>query len=120
MSLITKKIFILTSFVIVIISCKDCITIDKTIVGNTEEMILKKFHKPKKESIFKFTKNISLYEYQSNLYSLHPNLRETDTILIKEMFWKLDDGCKMVIWLENKNEKWLVVDNLVWSEKVKF
>lgn len=94
--------------------------VNKKINGITEKEVLEKYGNPQKESIIKLSKGIKLHEYQSNLYSIYPNLIQTDTVEIKELFWQMKNGDKMAIWLENKERDWKVIDNLKWSKDIKF
>lgn len=103
-------------------SCKDnMITTDKRINNKSERIIIEEFGTPKAEQIMKLYIGVGLYEYQSNLLKLYPNLKENDTVLIKEMSWEMKNGGKMVIWFENEvDNSWKSVDNLKWSKKIKF
>jgi len=112
---------ILISFILsTMLSCNSDITIDKKINGATEDVVLGKYGNPQRESTIKLTKGVKLHEYQSNLYSLYPNLTLLDTVELRELFWNLQNGEKMAIWFDKKNGVWVTVDNLKWSKDIKF
>ncbi len=94
--------------------------VDKNINGLTEDVILGKYGNPQRESIIRLNKGVKLHEYQTNLYNLYPNLPQLDTVELRELFWDLSNGKKMVIWLDRKNNVWVTADNLIWSGDIKF
>ncbi len=102
------------------LSCNSGIVVDKKINGATEDVVLSKYGNSKRESTIKLTKGVKLHEYQSNLYSLYPNLTQLDTVELRELFWDLKNGEKMAIWFDKKNGVWVTVDNLKWSKDIKF
>ena len=61
-----------------------------------------------------------LYEYQSNIYNKITDRTKFDTVLIKELFWQNANGDQTVVWLQNKNGSWVVIDNLIWSKGTEF
>ncbi|MBC7920844.1 MAG: hypothetical protein H7Z75_07095 [Ferruginibacter sp.] len=104
----------------VVSSCDSKITVDNGLNGLNANMLVKKYGTPARESIVILTKETRLLEYQSNLYTLYPDLSPKDTILVRELFWENKDGSKLAVWLSNRESSWIVVDNLKWAEEVNF
>lgn len=114
------KVTLISFMLSTMLSCNSGITIDKKINGATEDVVLGQYGNPQRESTIKLTKGVKLHEYQSNLYSLYPNLTLLDTVELRELFWNLKNGEKMAIWFDKKNGVWVTVDNLKWSKDIKF
>ncbi len=118
--LLIMKVTLISFLLLIILSCNSGSSIDKEINEAKEDVVLSKYGNPKKENTIKLTKGVKLHEYQSNLYSLYPNLTQLDTIELRELFWDLKNGEKMAIWFDKKNGVWVAVDNLKWSQDIKF
>lgn len=92
---------------------------DEEINGLTESEVISKFNKPLREITIFLHSESKLYEYQSDLYLLAKETSKFDTLVIKEMYWKLKKK-NQVMWLMKKEGEWQVFDNLSWSKDVQF
>jgi hypothetical protein len=96
--------------------CENKPVTKKNLFGLCESKIVELYGKP--DSIKLFSVSDSLLEYQYNLLNIYPAFK-TNKINIKELLWQKGDQ-KTVFWLANKNADWVVIDNLIWNDDVKF
>lgn len=92
---------------------------DEKIIGLTESELISKFKEPLRETTIFLHSESKLHEYQSDLYLLAKETNEFDTLVVKEMCWKLKKK-NQVVWLMKKEGEWQVFDNLSWSKDVQF
>jgi len=119
MSLRLRNIVVVL-FLYCLFGCKEQVVVDKSINGISESQLISKFGIPKSQGFIHLTNRTELSEMQSNLSSIYKNLKEDDTVLIKQLYWEYPNGDKMAIWLEKKERDWKVIDNLKWSKDIKF
>ncbi len=114
------KFFIIIILALMSNSCnKQEVTKDNTINGMQELELIKKMNKPKQETIILIHKIVKLLEYQTDLFEITKDLKESDTIYVKELYWE-HKKTKQVVWLKKTPEHWIVFDNLIWSNKIQF
>ena len=93
--------------------------LSKSELGLEEKYFLGKFNRPCQEKFIYLTKKTKLSEYQSNIYTLFPKLKTSDTILIKELMWLRADNT-IAIWFVYKTNNWRAIDYLEWSKKTHY
>ena len=92
---------------------------DVALNGLDESQIIEKLETPLRETIIPIHNTSKVLEYQSDLLALTKDLKEVDTVLVKEMYWEYEKS-NQVIWLTNKQGAWTVFDNLSWSKEIQF
>ena len=113
-----KKLLLLTCSLIIIILVYSQSNMDKGLVNKELSYIIHQFGKPDNDTVLVLTRNTRLYEYQSNIYKLYPNLRK-DSVLVREIFWVKKEK-KTVVWFAKKETEWISIDNLTWTGKIKY
>ncbi|MBN2788267.1 MAG: hypothetical protein JXQ69_08100 [Paludibacteraceae bacterium] len=98
-------------------SCNNKPIKDNNLQGMKEDEILKLYGKPNSTLTF-ILSDSKLYEYRYNLANLIPQYKN-ESIQIKELLW-INGNNKTVIWLFQKEGKWVVVDNLKWGKGIQF
>ena len=111
----TLTIIILCIF----ISCNSGASKDKSLNGKTLDFALEKYGKPQGEVWITLTKESHLREYQYNLINLFPNLTSADTLMILQESWDRN-GKHTYLWFQQKDGKWVIIDNLSHGDNVKF
>jgi hypothetical protein len=110
----------IAAFVLCLVfSCNSGVSVDKSLNGKTLDFAIEKYGKPQAEMWIMLTKESHLYEYQYNLINLFPNLSSADTLMILQESWNRK-GKHTVLWFQQKDGEWVVIDNLTHGDEVKF
>ena len=119
MSLV-KNITLFVFVISIAVSCNNSIVTDNKIIGEKESIVIKKYGNPKKDTIYEITKDTELREYQSNLSGLLLKSKQSDTMLIKEMYWCDNPAYKLIVWFKKDGDNWVVVDNIKYKNNISF
>lgn len=110
------QIYILLILFLSIIGCSAGEKTKKELNGKSVELVIKSLGKPNNEKEFVLTKN--LFEYQYGLLKYYPE-PEGKNISIKELCWE-NKNKKTVVWFHKVNEQWESLDNITWSDNIKY
>jgi len=80
--------------------------------NQTEDDIINQLGKPDKTTLLKIYKSNNWFSIYRPLIRFLPTY--TDTVLIKELYWK-QDSYFLYYWLINKNSVWTSVDGIMYD-----
>lgn len=101
-----------------LLGCNEIKT-DKSIIGKTIEFAQKKygvFDTPK-EIVLNSETISDLYEYQNEIIKHCPEIKNGDTVLIKEYYMDVSDRERIIIWEKKQSSQWLIFDNVIFNPK---
>ena len=115
-----KAKWILSILIMCFISCKNKgYEKSENLKGLSESQVVEKLGNPLRENIITVHKNSTFTEYQYDLFALKEELKNVDTIKVKEMFWEHKKK-NQVVWFTKQSEEWKEFDNLTWSKDIQF
>lgn len=107
---------------LLLLSCKDIKT-DKTLINNPLEFAQHKYgtFNTQKEITLNSETVSDLYEYQNEIIKYCPEIKNGDTVLIKEYSKKISEKKRIIIWLKKEKSQWIIFDNIIYNpNKIKF
>lgn len=105
-----------------LLGCKEIKT-DKSIIGKSIKFTQKKYgvFETPKEIVLNSETITDLYEYQNEIIKHCPEIKNGDTVLVKEYYKDMSDTKRIIIWERKKNSQWLIFDNIIFNpKKIKF
>jgi hypothetical protein len=100
--------------------CKPSIDKPAKYIGASKADIIKIIGEPIACNQFIFHKNVSLSEYQSDLYNIFQNVKAQDTIVIEECRWERKKRNLVIWWHSNGKKDELSIDCLEWTNNIEF
>lgn len=116
MKIVILRVLVTLSTLLSISACVDFSI--KELLGKDENYVVEKYGQPKANFVFNFNRTSNLYEYQSNLYKIFPEIAD-EGIEVKELQWKLS-GNTVAVWLVKNDKSWVIVDALMWGEDIRY
>lgn len=103
--------------VLFICSCSKNIERKEELIGKGIDDTSLQSNKLIYDTVYYYYKNKRLYEYQNNLCSLLSNIRDNDSVQIREMSFYCKNDIKAYVWLMECRNKWVIIDNIFFNDK---